>query len=102
MVDSSFEIDYHSTGSSQNYHQRRQLRRPSTPLTHCMIHVHLHNSALQILQIGFAKLLPRLSPRAMIRHGKMSSHGSFSPQGGMIPAAWEQLLAHGQLAHHQT
>jgi len=20
----------------------------------------------------------------------------------MIPAAWEQLLAHGQLAHHQT
>ncbi|KAG6735249.1 hypothetical protein POTOM_062209 [Populus tomentosa] len=34
MADSSFEIDYHSTGSSQNYLQRRQLRRPSTPLTH--------------------------------------------------------------------
>ena len=32
MADSSFEIDYHSTGRSRNYHQRRQLRHPSTPV----------------------------------------------------------------------
>ncbi|KAF9689820.1 hypothetical protein SADUNF_Sadunf01G0132300 [Salix dunnii] len=31
MDDSSFEIDYCSTGRSRNYHQRRQRRHPSTP-----------------------------------------------------------------------